>query len=158
MASKHLNKKESKKKNMSWLIFAILAMIGFGFYNYFVKLSSDKMNVQLATVVLYLSAMVAGLIIFLYIKFTGQTILITSEGIKFVIYAGIATAIAEVFYFLMFLQGTSLVVGLPLVVGGTILVGTLLGIAFLGETLSLIKIAGIIVTTKEKTGSYQIPL
>ena len=131
---------------MNWLIYGILAVLAFGLYNFFIKISSDKINIPLAVGILGLSVAVIGFLVFGYFKLSGQEILYTSEGLKFVILAGVFTAIAEFFYYLMFLRGAQLAIGLPLVVGGTVIVGTVLGIIFLKETLPVTKIVGLITT------------
>ncbi|MBT3985652.1 EamA family transporter [archaeon] len=131
---------------MSWVLYAVLAMVGFGLFNYFVKLSAGKINVPLAVAIIAGTASIIGFIVFGYYKFTGHELVFTTQGLKFAIYAGIFTALAELFYYLMFLKDTPLSIGLPAVVGGTVVIGVVLGFVFLHETLPLLKIIGVIVT------------
>ncbi|MBI2663031.1 EamA family transporter [Candidatus Woesearchaeota archaeon] len=131
---------------MNWLIYGILAMIAYALFNFFVKLSSNKINVPLAVGIISLTAAIVGFIIFGYLKITNQNIIYSTDGLKFVILAGIFVSLAELFYYFMFMEKVNLSIGLPLVVGGTIAIGSILGVIFLSESLTAYQIFGIIFT------------
>ena len=57
----------------------------------------------------------------------------------FAILAGVAVGLAEITYFLVFSKGVSASVAIPVVLGGTILLGSILGIIFLQENFAGVK-------------------
>ncbi|MFH1650211.1 MAG: EamA family transporter [Candidatus Woesearchaeota archaeon] len=131
---------------MNWLFFGILAMLSYGFYNFFVRLSAGKISPALGAVILAVSSAIVATSFFLFLKLNGTQTTITTPGIWWAIGAGVFAGLAEVLYFFMFAKGTNISIGLPLVVGGTILVGAVLGILVLHEKLSFIKLAGGVLT------------
>jgi bacterial/archaeal transporter family protein len=130
-------------KNMSWLIFALLATVGFGVYNFFTKISADKLSAPVALVVITGSAFLVALIGVLIFKFSGQDVSFSGNALIFPIFAGVSTGIAELFYLLMFVNKAPLIIGNPLVVGGTVLVALILGMIFLKEHISIVSGMGV---------------
>jgi bacterial/archaeal transporter family protein len=133
-------------KNMNWLIFALIAIGGYALFNFFLMFSADKISAPIGVAIIGSMTVVVALIAIISMNISGQEFLITSDGIKFAILAGLFTAIAELAYYIMYLKGTNLSIGTPLVVGGTILIATILGVIILSETLSIVKIIGVITT------------
>ena len=133
-------------KDMDWLVFALMAIAGFALYNFFVKQSSDKITAPVGVAIIGGAMVAVALVAILFMHFSGQEITITSQGIKFALLAGLFTALAEMAYFLMFMRGTNLTIGLPLVVGGTVAGGAILGFVFLSEALPLVKLIGVLTT------------
>jgi transporter family protein len=131
---------------MNWLSFAILASLSFGFYNFFVKLSADKLSPTIALMFIAGTSFLVAAISTLFFKLTGHNLSISKNAIMFPILAGLFTGMAEIFYLFMFSKNTQISIGHPLVVGGTITITVLLGLIILKEGVSAIKIAGIILT------------
>ncbi|MFW0862420.1 MAG: EamA family transporter [Candidatus Komeilibacteria bacterium] len=131
---------------MAWVLFGILAAVSFGFYNFFTKISADKLNPIIALVFITGSSFLVALVIALLFKLSGQELVLSKNSISIPILAGVFTGIAEMFYLFMFTKGAPLSIGNPLVVGGTIIVAVLLGMIIIKEPLSWVKAIGILVT------------
>ena len=129
---------------MHWLIFGVLAASCFGFYNLFIKLSSDKFSPAVSLMFLTGAAFLIALIATISLKVSGKPILLTKSHIALPILAGVSTALAEILYFTMYTKGAPLGVGTVFVVGGTMIVATLLGVLILKEPLNLVKILGMV--------------
>lgn len=131
---------------MNWITFAILAMSSFGFYNYFVKLSADKLSPTIALMFIAGTSFLVATVATLAFKLTGQSLTFNRSAVSLPILAGLCTGVAEIFYLFMFTKSPSLSIGAPFVVGGTILVASILGIVILKEPLNVVKVAGIVLT------------
>lgn len=131
---------------MNWLFYALLAASGFGFYNFFLKMSSDKLSPAVANIFIAGTSCLIAIISSVYLKLNGQDLLITKENIKFPVIAGLFTGMAEIFYLTMYSKNTPITIGNPLVVGGSIVIAVILGLIILKEPMNGIKVAGIILT------------
>jgi|SRR5680860_51890 len=129
---------------MSWLIFAILAATSFGFYNFFIKISADKLSPTIALMLIAGTAFVVAMISTIFLKLTGQNLIFSKNVIYYPILAGLFTGVAEIFYLSMYSKNAPVSVGTPIVVGGTILVAVVLGIFLLKEPLNIEKVSGVI--------------
>lgn len=130
---------------MNYISFAIFAAVGFGFYNFFVGKSGGKISPFLATAFLTISGFILTIIASLFQKyFAGEKLLVTNDGIKFAVLAGVAAGIAEIFYFFAFSKNTNVSIVLPIVFTLTVITGVILGVIFDNETLSSMKVAGIL--------------
>lgn len=130
---------------MNWLVLASLTALGFGIYNFFLKIAADKINPILATAVLTLaSAVFAGLAI-LTLRTIGflPDIHWTKDGLKFAILAGLSAGIADILFFFLFSKGFPLNIGLPFVFTLTVVIAVLLSTIFLHESLTPIRLIGI---------------
>jgi transporter family protein len=128
---------------MPWLIIVILTAVFFGLYNFFIKLSAGHIHQILGAVLLQAVALLLGSIALLYLKWRGIPFDASSKGVLFAVLAGVFVGLAEITSFYVFSKGINASVGIPIIVGGTVLVGTLLGIVFLKESLSLLQYVGI---------------
>ncbi len=131
---------------MNWIPYAILAASTFGFYNFFVKLSADKLNPIAANIFIAGTSCLIAIISAIYLKLNGQDLLITKESVKFPIIAGLFAGVAEIAYLMMYSKNTPITIGNPLVVGGTTIIAILLGFIILKEPVSLSKGIGIVLT------------
>lgn len=131
---------------MNWLTFAILAASSFGFYNYFVRLASDKLSPTIALMFIAGTSFLVATVSTIVLKLAGQDLTITRSAITYPILAGLFTGIAEILYLVMFSKNPNLSIGTPLVIGTTILVATLLAIFLLKEPVNAAKIVGIVIT------------
>ncbi len=128
---------------MNWIAFAMLSAISFGFYNFFTKLSADKLSPTIALMCIAGTSFLVATISTVVFKISGQELTFSREALWLPILAGISTGIAEIFYLYMFTKDAPLNLGNPMVVGVTMLIAVLLGVIFLKEPLSVSKIAGI---------------
>lgn len=131
-------------QNMNWVLLALITAIFFGTYNFFIKVSAGHINQIVGAVILQIVAASVGGVVLLFLKMTHSPLAITSRGIWFALLAGIMVGLAEITSFYFFAKGVPASVGIPVVIGGSILVGALLGVAFLHETLTLIHYSAIL--------------
>lgn len=129
---------------MNWLIYAILAASGFGFYNFFTKISADKFSPTVANIFIAGTSFLVAVISTIYLKTSGQNLTFTKESLLLPIAAGIFTGVAEIFYLTMYSKNAPITIGGPLVIGGTVVVAVILGLIFLKEPMGITKIAGIL--------------
>lgn len=122
-----------------------LAAVMFGLYNVFIKLSANHIQAVLGAVVLQFVAAFVGLGLLFYIRGTGAEPLHASvRGILLAVLAGVAIGLVEVLTFMVFSQGFPVAVANPLVVGGSLLVTTTVGVVLLRETANPLQLAAII--------------
>ena len=131
---------------MNWLTFAILAALSYGFYNFFAKLSSDKLSPTIGAMFISGTAFLVAAISTIIFRITGQNLSVSKNGILFPIIAGLFAGLAEVFYLFMFSKNTPVSLGNPLVVGGTTFIAVILGLLILKEPINLTRIIGILAT------------
>ncbi len=131
------------------IILITLAAVMFGLYNVFIKLSSSHINAVLGAVVLQFVAAFIGLALLIYQQ-TGSSepIVYNRIGIALAVGAGVAIGLVEILTFVIFGRGVPVAVGNPLIVGGSLIVTTLVGVVLLREgasALQLLAVAMIIV-------------
>ena len=131
---------------MNWLIFAFLTASSYGAYNFFVKISANKLSPTIVIMLLTGTAFLVASISTLVLKFTGHNLTVSKNVIMYPVLAGLFAGVAEIFYLLMYSKNAPLSIGLPLVMSGTIIVAVFLGIIILKEDLSAVKFIGILVT------------
>jgi len=71
-------------------------------------------------------------------------LLCSQPGVLWAIAAGVAVAIAEILSFVISSMGVPASKSIPTIVGGSVLIGTLLGTVWLGERLTLRGWSGIV--------------
>lgn len=125
-----------------WLL--AVAAVMFGLYNVFIKVSADHIHAVLGAVVLQVVAVFVGLGLLLYIKSTADTTLqISARGLGLATAAGVAIGLVEILTFFIYGRGIPVAVGNPLIVGGSLLVTTGVGIVLLREAISPLQLAAI---------------
>lgn len=129
---------------MQWIFYALFAALSFGFYNFFAKLSSDKFSPTVGLLILTATSFSVALVATVFLKIFGKPIIFTRDSLALPMLAGLATGLAEIFYFITFSKGAPLGIGTTLVIGGTMIVATILGFIVLKEPLSIEKIAGFL--------------
>ncbi len=130
---------------MNWLLIALLAAFCFGAYNVFVKIASGYIHEITGAVILQFVAAIAGLGVLLYMKFKGHEVLdFSQKGILFSVLAGLCVGGAEILSFVVFGKGVPASTGIPIIIGGAIIVGTLIGLLFLKEKVTAIHVLGIV--------------
>lgn len=126
---------------MNPVIFAILAATSFGLWTVFHKLASPYINQIFGAILVSLTAVIFGGIIFLF-NMKGIQLFSDIRGIIFVVLAGIAAFFIDFLALQAYSKGLSLTVGGPIIIGGSMAVAALTGF-FLGEPLTALKILGI---------------
>jgi len=127
---------------MTWLIFAISTAILYGFFDYFIKLTSGKVSDALATLIVdgIATLIATGYVIFL--KFRGEQFMATKQGLTFAIIAGILTGLFSITFIKVFSAGANLTLGVLIVRVGMIIVSVSLAIGVLRESLTPIQMIG----------------
>lgn len=128
---------------MNWFTFGFLAAASYGFYNFFTKLSADKLSAPVVAMIMSASTFVIATIVAVAFRMNGQPVLFNRESLLFPLVAGLFAGFAEIFYIVMFQKGAPISLGNPLVTGGTIIVAVVLGLVILREPISVIKAFGV---------------
>ncbi|MBE9030375.1 EamA family transporter [filamentous cyanobacterium LEGE 11480] len=128
---------------MNWIPLALIIAFGYGSYNFLIKASADHIHQILGAVILQFVALLFGCCALGWLKSQGASITGNVEGIRYAMLAGVAVGTAEVLSFYFYAKGISASFGIPMIVGGTIVVGALLGIFILREQLTFIQWIGL---------------
>ena len=126
----------------SWLIPAVSCATAYALYNLFIKKSaSHDMDPILGGVILQFVAAVMGSVLYLGQRvFTarGSTTIkmISRQGVQWSMAAGLAVGAAELLSFIVSGKGVPATQSIPIIVGGSILLGSILGTVWLQERLS----------------------
>ncbi len=127
------------------LLLLALAAVMFGLYNVFIKMSASHIQAILGAVVLQFVAAFVGLGLMFYLKVSQSVSMhATPKGVALAISAGIAIGLVEILTFIIYGKGVPVAVGNPLIIGGSLVVTTGVGILFLRESISLIQLVGIL--------------
>lgn len=129
-------------------LWIIIAAVMFGLYNVFIKLSADHINPILGAVVLQFVAAFIGLGLLLASQAQSDSSLIWSgRGLLLATLAGVAIGLVEILAFFIYGRGVLVAVGNPLIVGGSLIVTTAIGVFLLRETINLAQAAAILLIT-----------
>lgn len=129
-------------------LWIIIAAVMFGLYNVFIKLSADDINPILGAVVLQFVAAFIGLGLLLASQAQSDNPLIWSgRGLLLATLAGVAIGLVEILAFFIYGRGVLVAVGNPLIVGGSLVVTTAIGVFLLRETINLAQVAAILLIT-----------
>lgn len=128
---------------MSWLWTASLAAVCYGLYNVFIKLSAGRIHPVTGAVILQVMAACSGAVLFLFLRSAKTPMAFSAKGVWFAVLAGVCVGLAEILSFFVFSRGITVSVGIPVIIGGTVLAGAVLGTVFLGETLRLTDILAV---------------
>lgn len=139
---------------MSLITLTVLLAVSYGAYNFCIKISSSHIHQILGAVILQSVALAGGLVALVFLKIKNYPVPSTYEGVEYSVSAGIFVGLAEILSFYYFSFGTTASRGIPVIVGGSVVVGAFLGFVFLREKfgigdclgISLI-IAGIVLLT-----------
>lgn len=122
-----------------WIVPALLCALAYAFYNIFIKKGSASIHPVLGGVILQLIAAVLGslLLLFIIIRDGGMEKLDWDwDGVQWSVCAGIAVGLAEMISFFVSSLGVQAMQSIPILIGGSVLFGTILGLCLLGEVLS----------------------
>mmetsp|Transcript_12345 Transcript_12345/g.22412 ORF Transcript_12345/g.22412 Transcript_12345/m.22412 type:complete len:258 (-) Transcript_12345:42-815(-) len=123
-----------------WIVPALLCALAYAFYNIFIKKGSASIHPVLGGVILQFVAAILGvfLISYIIVRDGGTADLHYDwDGIQWSICAGIAVGLAEMISFFVSSLGVQAMQSIPIIIGGSVMFGTLLGLLLLGELLSM---------------------
>ncbi len=128
----------------NWLPLALLTALCLALYNFFIKLAADHLPPAVGAVVLQLVAAALGTAWLLKLKLQGQPLPLSGRGLGLAALAGLGVGLAEILTFVVFQRGVPASVGTPVVVGGSVLLTAVLGLAVLRENLSGPQVGGLV--------------
>ncbi len=129
---------------MNWLGFGFGTILFYSLFNFFLKISSGKVNAGVASFIVDAIATFALAIYVLYLRIHGEKVFdIKPLSLIYLLFAAIAVALGNIFIYKMYSTGANLSVTTPFVQIGSIVVGTLLGIVFLKEGITIKYIIGL---------------
>ena len=121
-----------------------LAALMFGLYNVFIKMSSDHINPILGAVVLQFVAAFLGLGLLLVMRAgSGEALQVSARGVWLAVAAGVAIGMVEILSFFVYGRGIPVAVGNPLIIGGSLVVTTGVGILLLRGAVNPIRIVAV---------------
>jgi bacterial/archaeal transporter family protein len=126
---------------MSAIFFAIFAAIAFGVWTVFHKFASPYIDQVFGAVIISLTAVVAGALV-LIPKLKSTELVSDPKGIYFLIGAGIMAFLIDYFALTAYSKGLPINVGGPIIIGGSIAVAAVIGF-MLGDPITIPKIAGL---------------
>jgi len=124
------------------IIFAIIAAFSFGLWTIFHNRAAPHIDNLFGAIIVSLTAVVLG-VLFLIPKIGSKKLLITPIGVLFVVLAGVTALALDFFVLKAYGTGLAISVGGPIIIGGSIAIASVVGF-FLGESITLIKLFGII--------------
>ncbi|CAB9524236.1 EamA-like transporter family [Seminavis robusta] len=121
-----------------WLGPALACALAYALYNLFIKKASSSMDPILGGVLLQIVAAALGatLLGVQQLKKDGATLQLSRIGVTWAIAAGAAVGAAEILSFIISSLGVPASKSIPTVIGGSVVIGTLLGAVWLGERLT----------------------
>ena len=124
------------------ILFVIIGALGTGLWNVFISSASRQMHPLLGALITELTAFTAGALIFLPVLSSGFP-KVSFRAVIMCMLAGLSVLLADFFILKAYKQGVQISVGGPIIIGGSIVVVTLMGL-FLGERMTLLKALSIL--------------
>ena len=118
-----------------WLPLALLIAVALGGYHVLLKLSAESIDQALGAVVLQLVAATLGGLVLVVLLGRGVSPRVSPRGLWLAAGAGACVGVAEILSFWLFSTGVPASRGVPVVVGGSILVAAVAGAVLLRERL-----------------------
>ena len=127
---------------MNPIVFAILAAVSMGMWITLHRLASSYIDQMLGAILISLSAVVFGGIL-IFSKIKSSHLVINSRGLLLIALAGIAAFFIDYLTLEAYLRGLPLSIGGPIVVGGSLAISVLAGIV-MGDAITAVKVFGIV--------------
>jgi bacterial/archaeal transporter family protein len=121
-----------------WLLPALICATCYALYNIFIKLGSASIHPILGGVILQFVAAILGSFMLLLIMWRdggADDLHYDADGIKWAVCAGVAVGAAEILSFTVSGLGVPATQSIPIVIGGSVGIGCILGLVLLHETL-----------------------
>src|SRR5512139_1993302 len=124
------------------ILFVIIGALGTGLWNVFISSASRQMHPLLGALITELTAFSAGALIFLPVVSSGFP-KVSLKAVGLCMLAGLSVLLADFFILKAYKQGMPVSIGGPIIIGGSIVVVTLMGL-FMGEKMTVLKAASIL--------------
>ena len=128
-----------------WLPYALVCSIFLASADFFVKLASNKISASVGMFIYGATTFTFGLAWVIYLKITGQPLLITRTGLIYSLGVGMAFSLVTMLLYLTFIH-VSVSLGSPTIRVMGIVIASLLGILILHEPVTWRYILGVILT------------
>jgi transporter family protein len=122
--------------------YVIIGALGTGLWNVFISSASRQMHPLLGALITELTAFSAGALIFLPMLSSGFP-KVSFKAVGLCMLAGLSVLLADFFILKAYKQGVPISIGGPILIGGSIVVVTLMGL-FLGERMTWLKAVSIL--------------
>ena len=122
-----------------WIVPALCCALAYALYNIFIKKGSYHISPVLGGVILQLvAALLGSCLLGVLIAKEGydEVVIYNAEGIQWAILAGIAVGTAEIVSFFVSSLGVQAMQSIPIIIGGSVMFGTVLGAVALHEALT----------------------
>jgi transporter family protein len=130
-----------------WIGPALVCALSYALYNIFIKKASTSIDPMLGGVLLQIVAALLGTLLLAGKRVSAQSpgsIPTRADGIKWAILAGLAVGVAEILSFMISSMGVQAMQSIPIVIGGSVLFGTILGAVWLKEILTVKGWCGVV--------------
>jgi transporter family protein len=130
-----------------WIGPALVCAFSYALYNIFIKKASTYIDPMLGGVLLQIVAALLGTLLLVGKRATAQStgsIPTRADGIKWAVLAGLAVGAAEILAFVISSMGVQAMQSIPIVIGGSVLFGTVLGTVWLKEALTVKGWCGVV--------------
>lgn len=128
---------------MSWPILAIVSASLYSLSNVITKVFQPKLSSGVGIFIFSIGVFLSSTLIALFFK-SGTIPKFSWQPAYLALASGFVWAFAQLFFILTIGKNAPISAAIPVVVGGIAVGGVLTGIAFFGETLSLMRIIGIV--------------
>jgi transporter family protein len=122
-----------------WIVPALCCAMAYALYNIFIKKGSNHINPVLGGVILQLVAALLGtclLLVLILREGVDEVVIYNAEGIQWAVLAGLSVGTAEIVSFFVSSIGVPAMQSIPIIIGGSVLFGTVVGAVALHEELS----------------------
>ncbi len=130
---------------MRWLPYALTCSVFLALADFFVKLASNKISASLGMFIYGTTTFLISLVWIGYVKWTGQTLLITKPGLWYSLAVGVAFTAVTLLLYVTFAR-ISVSVGSPTIRVIGIVLASLLGILILREPFTWRYLLGVLLT------------
>jgi transporter family protein len=128
-----------------WIGPALICAMAYAFYNIFIKKGSASINPILGGVVLQFVAAIYGTMLLILLRvFVFDELECQVIGLIWAGCAGLAVGAAELLSFSVSGMGVQATQSIPIIIGGSVMFGAVLGLLMLGETLMLQGWSGVL--------------
>eukprot|EP00980_Cylindrotheca_fusiformis_P001185 scaffold324_cov75-Cylindrotheca_fusiformis.AAC.2 len=129
---------------LKWIWIALACAICYALYNISIKKGSASINPILGGVILQFVAALLGSLLLGIMMCRGNAIYYDKKGIVWSIGAGLWVGTAEIVSFLVSGMGVPATQFIPIIIGGSVMFGSILGVLTLGETVMLHGWSGVV--------------
>jgi transporter family protein len=129
---------------MNWIWIALVTACFYALYNVLIKLASAHIHQVLGAVILQVTAFVLGILWLVFIRMKGTHPEVSSRGLWLAVLAGVFVGLAEIFSFIVFSKGVPASSGIPVIIGGSVLLAAVIGFLWLKEPLTFSHILGAV--------------